>query len=202
MKKIQVLIIEDNQKLVELLKKHLNKFNIDVFLTANDGTSGLNLINEKKCIDVIILDLIMPRKDGLYILKNINNKRDYSKIIISTSNNSPDLIRRISSYGINNYLLKPYDLDLLVDRIKEIVSFKFNFFHTNDILLDFGIPPHLKGYKYLEIAINSLGEDFVNVTDIYKNIANIDNVTVSKVERSIRYAIEVGFSRANTGLIN
>ena len=80
MEKIRVLMIDDNQNLVEMVKEYFSNHNkIEVVLSCKDGEEGLNtIINKSSEYDVILLDLVMPKKDGLYVLDELN-KRDIAK---------------------------------------------------------------------------------------------------------------------------
>ena len=80
MKKTRLLMIDDNVQLVEAVKEYFkNNDKIELVYQASDGIEGLKLIEEKDDYDVVILDLIMPNKDGIYVLEemkklNINKK--------------------------------------------------------------------------------------------------------------------------------
>ncbi len=200
MGKIKVLIIEDNEKLIEEMKKHFKNTNIEIVYSANNGEYGLDLINKKTDYDVVILDLVMPDKDGLYVLENIK-KKIFNKIIVSTSNNSPYIINKVSSYGIPYYLLKPYDLTILEKRIYEISEAKSKLNNITKLLHEFGLPSHLKGSQYLEGIINEVYNSNTAIKDAYESVAKNLNTTPQKIERTIRYAIEIGFNRANISFV-
>ena len=83
MEKIKVLMIDDNINLVEMVKEYFkgNK-NIEIALTAHDGQEGLKLVEQEQGkYDVVLLDLIMPKKDGLYVLEQVNKKNIDCNII-------------------------------------------------------------------------------------------------------------------------
>ena len=108
MKKTSVLVIDDNRNLVKMVKDFFeNHPDIKVVLEANDGVEGLRIIEKKKDeFDLIILDLIMPVKDGISILEHMKEKNINKKVIVLTSYNTPDIIRKVSEQGVNYYLLK------------------------------------------------------------------------------------------------
>ena len=111
MEKIKILMIDDNTNLVEMVKEYItgNK-KIEVTLTCKDGEEGLDaIINKSSEYDIILLDLVMPNKDGMYVLVQLNKKGIEKNIIVQTSYNEPKVIRKVSEYGVNYYILKPYD---------------------------------------------------------------------------------------------
>ena len=87
MEKIRVLMIDDNTSLVEMVKEYFTDHNkIEVTLTCKDGEEGLDaIINKSSEYDIILLDLVMPNKDGLYVLEQLNKKGIEKNIIVQTS---------------------------------------------------------------------------------------------------------------------
>ena len=124
MEKIKVLIIDDNQSLVDMVKEYFNNHpKIEVVLSCKDGEEGLNTIISKSSeYDIILLDLVMPKKDGLYVLEELNKRGIEKNIIVETSYNEPKVIRKVSEYGVNYYILKPYNMDLLEEKVKDITK--------------------------------------------------------------------------------
>ena len=163
MEKIKVLMIDDNINLVNMVKEYFNKNNnIEISLTAHNGEEGLELIEKNiDNFDVVLLDLIMPKKDGLYVLEQINKKNINCNVIVETSYNSQDAIRQVSEYNVNYFILKPFELTDLEQRIVDVVKSnnkegkQINIKHNNlqisitKILHELGIPSHIKGYQYI-----------------------------------------------------
>ena len=172
MQKINVLMIDDNVKLIGAVREYFkdNK-EIAITLEAIDGEEGINVITEKeKDIDVVILDLIMPKKDGLYVLEQMRQKGINKNIIVATSYNTSDVIRQVSEFGVNYFILKPFDLDDLEKRIYDCVKKKnetknIDFYHYNlqisisKILHELGIPSHIKGYQYIREGVGIIFDD-------------------------------------------
>ena len=161
MEKTRLLIIDDNKNLVEMIEEFFldHKF-IKVSLKAYSGEEGIKLIESRiNDYDAIILDLIMPNKDGIYVLEEMKKKNINKPVIISTSYNSDSMIRRVSEYGVQYFLLKPYELSDLENRIIELSNTvekenkNINIYHNNlqisvtKILHELGVPSHIKGYQ-------------------------------------------------------
>ena len=128
MKKIRVLMIDDNTSLVEMVKEYFeDNSKIEVTLTCKDGEDGLaTIINKHDEYDVVLLDLVMPHKDGMYVLEELNKRGIEKNIIVQTSYNEPKTIRKVSEYGVNYYILKPFDLMELENRILDIFNTQNN----------------------------------------------------------------------------
>ena len=213
MKKIRVLMIDDNQALVEMVKEYFSDHKqIEVSLCCKDGEEGLKtIINESDKYDIILLDLVMPVKDGMYVLSELNKRGIEKNIIVETSYNEPKVIRKVSEYGVNYYVLKPFDLVDLENRILEVfnnVSGKvINLYHSNlqisitKMLHELGMPSHIKGYQYIREGISMIYNDpnlIGGITkELYPELADRFETTVSRVERAIRHAIEVSWNRGN-----
>ena len=211
--KIRVLMIDDNTSLVEMLTEYFsNHQKIEVALTCSDGEEGLKAIleNEDK-YDIILLDLVMPKKDGLYVLEELRRKNITKNIIVQTSYNAPETIRKVSEYGVNYYILKPYDLVDIENRILEVFELidkkSINLYYNNlqisitKMLHELGMPSHIKGYQYIREGISMVydkPEMVGGITkELYPDIATKFDTTVSRVERAIRHAIEVSWNRGN-----
>ena len=219
MKNIKVLIVDDNVSLVEMIKEYFSSNeNIEVTLTANDGVEGMRLIKEEQDkYDVIILDLIMPRKDGVSVLENMKKEEIDKKVIVLTSYNTQDMIRKVSELGINYFILKPFELVELEKRILECTNSKnalnksIDIYKNNlqisitKILHELGVPSHIKGYQYIREGISIIYENpevIGGITkELYPDIATKFETTVSRVERAIRHAIEVSWNRGNWDLM-
>ena len=213
MEKIRVLMIDDNVSLVDMVREYFsNHKKIEIVDCAYDGEDGLNkIVNGQDSYDLVLLDLIMPRKDGLYVLEELKKKNILKNIIVATSYNEPKVIRKVSEYGVNYYVLKPFELVDLESKILdvfEIVNSKsINLYHSNlqisitKMLHELGMPSHIKGYQYIREGINMIYDnpDIIGgiTKELYPDIASKYDTTVSRVERAIRHAIEVSWNRGN-----
>lgn len=214
MQKIRVLMIDDNVKLIGAVKEYFKDNNeIDVVLEAYDGQDGFQMITEKiDEYDLIILDLIMPKKDGIYVLEQMKENHISKKVIVATSYNASEVIKEVSEFGVNYFILKPFDLSDLAKRIKEAMKVKednknIDFYHANlqvsisKMLHELGIPSHIKGYQLIRDGVSMIFDnpDMIGgiTKELYPELADKYNTTVSRVERAIRHAIEVSWNRAD-----
>lgn len=219
MEKTRLLVIDDNEALVDMIEEYFSSHElINIAFKAYTGEEGINLIEKNlNDYDVIILDLIMPKKDGIYVLEEMKKRNIYKPVIISTSYNSDEMIRRVSEYGVHYFLLKPYELSDLENRILEASNVhekenkNINIYHNNlqisvtKILHELGVPSHIKGYQYIRegiLLIYNNSEIIGGITkELYPEIANKYDTTVSRVERAIRHAIEVSWNRGDWELM-
>ena len=218
MEKINVLMIDDNINLVNMVKEYFsNHETIKINYEAYDGLQGIKVLEENKDkIDAIILDLIMPNKDGMYVLEEMKKRGINTKVIVSTSYNASEAIREVSEYGVSYFILKPFELcDLerrILDTKKKVNNNKnIDFYHNNlqvsitKVLHELGIPSHIKGYQYIREGIGIVFEKPETIggitKELYPELAKKFDTTVSRVERAIRHAIEVSWNRGNWDLM-
>ncbi|MEI3529563.1 MAG: sporulation transcription factor Spo0A [Bacilli bacterium] len=219
MEKINVLMIDDNINLVNMVKEYFsNHETIKINYEAYDGLQGIKVLEENKDkIDAIILDLIMPNKDGMYVLEEMKKRGINTKVIVSTSYNASEAIREVSEYGVSYFILKPFELcDLerrILDTKKKVNNDNKNidFYHNNlqvsitKVLHELGIPSHIKGYQYIREGIGIVFEKPETIggitKELYPELAKKFDTTVSRVERAIRHAIEVSWNRGNWDLM-
>ena len=218
MKNTRILLIDNNESLCSMLKEYFSSHaSIKVVLNANNGIDGLDLIlNRKDEYDLIIMDLILPKKDGLYLLEKMKEEKIDKKVIIISAFNDDNTIRKISEYGVNYFMMKPFELIDLEERINLLMNIKsdgrtLDLLYNNlqisvtKILHELGIPSHIKGYQYIREGIILLynNPDMVGAItkELYPSIADHFETTVSRVERAIRHAIEVSWNRGNWDLM-
>ena len=212
---IRVLMIDDNKELINMIKEYFkDDKNISIELEAYDGLDGIKIIekNQDK-YDVILLDLIMPKKDGLYVLEEMKKRKLNKKVIVETSYNTPEVISEVASYGVNYFILKPFELSDLHKRIMNVVdsdkkvdiSGNHLQISITKVLHELGIPSHIKGYQYIREGIGIIYERpevIGGITkELYPELAHKFDTTVSRVERAIRHAIEVSWNRGSWELM-
>lgn len=219
MKNTRLLVVDDNRSLVEMLKEYFSDHaDIKIIHEAYDGSEAIRILDaHHEEIDLVLLDLIMPNKDGISVLEHMHDKNIMKKTIILTSYNAQEMVRRVSELGANYFMLKPFELKDLEKRINEVILGSKQFgegidlYHNNlqvnitKILHELGVPSHIKGYQYIREGITIVygrPEIIGGITkELYPEIAKKFNTTVSRVERAIRHAIEVSWNRGNWQLM-
>lgn len=230
-KKIQVVIADDNREFGDILYEYLNnQCDIEVVGVARDGIEAFDLITSKMP-DIAILDIIMPHLDGLGVLEKVGSTPISKRplFIILSAVGQDKITQRALALGAEYYVVKPFDMDGLVSRIRQLKNItqsnvirsdysfeaKPAFQHSEprnlevevtNIMHEIGVPAHIKGYQYLRDAIMMVVKDLDVINSItkllYPSIAREYNTTPSRVERAIRHAIEVAWSRGQVDTID
>lgn len=229
--KIKVLIGDDNREFCELLRTYVEgQPDLELAGVAYNGSEVLEAVL-RTAPDVIILDIIMPHLDGLGVLEKLNglDLPRRPKIIVLTAFGQENITQKVLEMGADYYVLKPFSLDVLGTRVRQLAGAAVvpplavpvvvppqptyqsprSRSLDNDvttIIHEIGIPAHIKGYRYLREAILMVVgrvELLGSVTkELYPSIARNHATTSSRVERAIRHAIEVAWSRGNVEVIN
>ncbi|HEY4551769.1 MAG TPA: sporulation transcription factor Spo0A [Bacillaceae bacterium] len=228
MKKIKVCIVDDNRELVGLLDEYISaQEDMEVIGTAHNGQECLTLLSEVSP-DVLILDIIMPHLDGLGVLERIRESGHISfpNVIMLTAFGQEDVTTKAVELGASYFILKPFDMDHLANHIRQVSGKsapatrkpvqsraaqqdqkpKNLEASITSVIHEIGVPAHIKGYLYLREAISMVYNDIEllgSITKVlYPDIAKKFNTTASRVERAIRHAIEVAWSRGNIDSIS
>lgn len=231
--RIKVLIADDNKDFCDVLKGYLsNKEDLEVVAVACDGNDAFNKIVETHP-DIALIDSIMPRLDGLGLLDKLNQSQIAKRpiCIILSSLSQEKISQRAFELGADYYIVKPFDMDSLVNRIRQFKNHiqpsnttsimaarsaentKKDFCNAynletkvTNILHEIGVPAHIRGYHYMrEAIIMSVNDmDVLNyiTKELYPSIAKKCNTTPSRVERAIRHAIEVAWNRGKIEAID
>ena len=223
MSKIRVVLADDNKEFTELLKDYINgQGDMEVIGVAFNGNEVFKIFDTQGVADVLILDIIMPHLDGLAVLENIRSLQHHSqpKVIMLTAFGQEEVTKKAVELGASYYILKPFDMDVLANRIRQVVGSNSPYSmksviknppampraksldqNITSIIHEIGVPAHIKGYMYLREAITMVYNDVEllgSITKVlYPDIAKKFNTTASRVERAIRHAIEVAWSRGN-----
>lgn len=226
---IKVLIADDNREFCEILKDYFN--NEDDFKLAGVCANGMEVLDVlgKQDVEVLILDLIMPYMDGISVLEKINelSLERPPKIIILTAFGQENITQKAVQLGADYYILKPFNLQVLGDRVRQIardatthtetrtpsaaiqvhnISPKNLEVEVTKVIHEIGVPAHVKGYQYLRDAIMLVVEEInylgAVTKELYPTIAQKYDTTPSRVERAIRHAIELAWDRGDIDKIN
>ena len=103
--KKRIMVVDDNKVMVEMLKEYfLESKTVEVVDEAYDGQEAWNKIKENS-YDCVLLDLIMPKKDGLFVLEQIKENKIKANVIVVTSYNEQETIRNVSEFGVRYFVL-------------------------------------------------------------------------------------------------
>lgn len=212
---IRLLVVDDNVGMTNVISEYFKgDSTIKINYIAHDGEEAVNMIKEHDDIDMILLDIIMPKKDGVYVLEYLKDNSIDTKVIVETSYDSDEMIKIVGNLGASYFITKPFELEDLKSRILTLKDAKI--FNSNK-LIDFagkdienqiskllhelGIPSHIKGYQYIRDGIMLICNDPSYVGSItkllYPTLAKRHSTTSSRVERAMRHAIEVGWTRSD-----
>lgn len=230
MEKLNIAIADDNERMVRLLDHIVSSDEeLQVVGKAANGEELMEVIQEKKP-DVVLLDIIMPKLDGLAVMDRVNRDPGIKKpaFIVISAVSQEKTTEDAFEVGADYYILKPFDNDMVLQQIKRTKARqersqsrarKINAYESRkeymernletdvtNIIHEVGVPAHIKGYQYLRDAI------IMSVTDVemlnsitkilYPTIAKRHQTTPSRVERAIRHAIEVAWSRGKMDTID
>lgn len=224
MESISICLVDDNQELVTLMEDYFEEQeDIEVIGTASNGKDCLEMLDVLEP-DILILDIIMPHIDGIAVLNQMRSMefKKQPQVIMLTAFGQEEVMKKAVEFGASYFILKPFDLTHLADQIRMISSntgFKTKTMkpkkvnkeknleaNITNIIHEIGVPAHIKGYMYLREAITMVYNDIEllgSITKIlYPEIGKKFNTTASRVERAIRHAIEVAWSRGNIDSIS
>jgi len=238
LQKIGVLLADDNREFANLLSEYLeDQEDIEVVGVAYNGEEVMEFLETKGVLpDVLIVDVIMPHLDGLGVLERLREMQldPAPKIIMLTAFGQENITQKAVQLGASYYILKPFDMDVLANRIRQLASApsapalsggssglasssrkrasgrfygKKNLdVNITNIIHEVGVPAHIKGYQYLRDAITMVYNNIELLSavtkSLYPAIAEKYSTTPSRVERAIRHAIEVAWTRGNIDSIS
>lgn len=218
---LKLLIANENAEENNLISEKLT--NEKNYIQADFTISGREAIElfDKNNYDAVIVDLVLLELDGFEVIEYIKSKNIQSKVIVISALTSDTFIKKANSLGIEYYMLKPINVDVLFKRVCDLFkeeqeenSFALSKYDASkeieekitNIFITVGIPAHIKGYQFLREAIKLAMEnpDIINsiTKKLYPSIAERFETSASKVERAIRHAIEVAWNRGKIENIN
>ena len=231
MEKKSIVIVDDNASFKDSLHMELKKCSyFEVLGTYEDGEDFL--LNGPKKIDLLVVDCIMPKVDGIEVLKQCKAYGvQYQQVMCTSSITNETLIAEMQERKVDYFMLKPIHPRQFVEKCTQLVSKSSRGLNQGpmipfdvdveseerlhrfqlereitSILHEIGIPAHIKGYLYLRTAIleTYLNMDYLGqITKVlYPEIARRYMTTASRVERAIRHAIEVAWNRGNIDAID
>ena len=213
-KRTSVLIADNSEEFCTALSSALQRTDrFTIAGIANDGERAMGLLEERRP-DILVLDLMLAKKDGLSLLKGMA-AWERRPAVVATSGFMTDFVASAAaSLGVAYLMLKPCDTQALVDRLEELSIDSARPILprrpapgqsieslVTGIIHEIGVPAHIKGYQYLReaiiIAVNDM--DVINAITkvLYPQVAKTFQTTPSRVERAIRHAIEVAWDRGD-----
>lgn len=227
-KKLKVILADSNAKDLDELANALSH-EMDVIGLADNGKSTYEMILENQP-DLVVLDVILPMIDGFGVIEKVLKECDtVPQFVMTSSIGTQSLIECANNLGVAYYIMKPYDHQLVCERIKQITGtsnkaskYPSIMLHESnihireyseydmkqdvtEIIHELGIPAHIKGYQYIREGIIMAIED-INMMNyitklLYPTIAKKYKTTSSSVERAIRHAIEVAWTRGRIEIL-
>ena len=220
--KTRVLIADASADFCKLLNDIISaEEDMEAVGAAGDGVEALTLAAELRP-DVILLDVVLPRLDGLSLLRRLPETAPGSRVIVLSGFFNDKVVADCSALGVDYFIPKPCDTSSLLTRIRQLVSEQQSKMPSEGIdcraaqnvnpdgeleplvtgvIHEIGVPAHIKGYQYLREAIilTIKDMDMINAVTkvLYPEVAKKFNTTPSRVERAIRHAIEVAWDRGD-----
>ncbi len=222
MNEIRVMLVDDNAELRRCVREQIDRQE-DMIVVAEcaNGLEALEYLG-RTAVDVMVLDMIMPQMDGYSLLEEMRRQQLSAQVIVVSALGRDDLILRAVELGARLYMIKPFEMAVLISRIREVCgqgAMLPGNLHISasaagptlderlaGLFLTIGIPAHIKGYQYLREAVKMVIEtpDVINriTKELYPGVARRFGTSASKVERAIRHAIEVAWSRGRIDSLN
>lgn len=209
---IRIGLADDNVGFCRVLQEFFESMNeMKVAGVAHDGPTALELVRNAD-LDALLLDIILPKLDGFAVLEKTKDLPKRPRIIVFSAFCNEEMTKRAIALGADYFIVKPFALEILAQRIKEICGReeeKLPGYIRDDVELEkkvsgilqrLQIPPHYKGYSYLRAAILLCIKDPTLINEatkkLYPKIAKQFNSTRQRVERAMRFAIETAWNRA------
>ncbi len=219
-KLLKVMVAEEGNEFGASCAAALRSNGFEVQLVPKDGTQVLRLARQNSP-DVLVIDAFMPGLDAIGVLNGLDGNEKRPLVAVTTANSNPRLQQEIIESGADYYFIKPFDMQIFAERIKQMTGagragqdniLKMNGADNSlevtvsEIMHQIGVPAHIKGYQYLrEAIILAVNDDEImnSVTKLlYPTVAKTYKTTASRVERAIRHAIEVAWDRGDVDVLS
>ncbi len=217
-KNLKVILTGEGSEFGKNCASVLRTYGCDVSLVAKDGRILLAKY-ESMNADVVVMDAFMSNLDALGVINELSKKEEKPLIMVMSSSDNQRFEQEILSAGADYYFLKPFDINMLAQRIKQLTGWSKEKgdvskqqdnvdlqVTVSEIMHQIGVPAHIKGYQYLREAIVLSINDremMSSVTKVlYPTVAKMYSTTSSRVERAIRHAIEVAWDRGDVDVLS
>ncbi len=216
MENIKVFVCDNDSFVINECSKVLNS-NVKMIGYAQDGADCLEKI-WKTDFDILLIDITLPKIDGLSVLQKISEMPHNFKTVVISAMNSSFVVEKASQLGASYFISKPLSYGTLPSTLASVwhdksISYPMIMSRTAqpsksldekiaNIFMTIGIPPHIRGYSYLREAIKLavLRPSIISsiTKELYPSVARIMDSSPSKVERAIRHAIDVAWTRGKS----
>ncbi len=190
--KLKVMIVDDNKEFVDMLSRYVNmQDDMETVCSLYDGLEVINKIKEVEP-DLVLLDIVMPEKDGLAVLDEMleKNLEKRPNIVMLSSIGQERITQKAISLGAMYYVVKPFDFGILINRIRDFAIMENNNamekastayivgadarrnvggrepleIRVTEFIHSIGVPAHIKGYRYLReaIIVSAKNEDAID----------------------------------------
>ena len=211
-----VLLADANEEFRGMLREAIEKSGeFDVTAVTGSGAQIQQLVHQYKP-DLVVMDVALPELDGMNALRQLRGEAGQQpRVILLSAFCTDQILSEARELGVSYFMPKPCTVDALLDRMHTVfampaaapvdrsVSLK-NL--VTSVIHEIGVPAHIKGYQYLRDAIVMSVNDMDMLNSItkilYPTIAKKYQTTSSRVERAIRHAIEVAWSRGKMDTID
>ena len=208
------MIADGSEELCQRLKESLEQVTgWEVAGTACDGLQAVEKLEQLKP-DILILDLLLPRLDGIAVLRKAAVLEQVPVSMVLTGFLTEYAANTAATLGVRYFMAKPCRFDAVAERLQEILQAEREkgdaLRHrtqpnieamVTSVIHEIGVPAHIKGYQYLREAIKIAVGDMEVINAItkvlYPQVAKTFSTTPSRVERAIRHAIEVAWDRGD-----
>lgn len=184
---------------------------------ASDGFEALALVEENKP-NVLITDVVLPKKDGLSLIKSVSELQSPPAVIVVSSFMTDYVVSEAAALGAYYFISKPCDAEDLFAKVRRVGRKELRVSSAvalerpqkselslenmvTEIIHEIGVPAHIKGYQYLRESIILTVKDMELMNAVtkalYPMVAKKFSTTASRVERAIRHAIEVAWDRGD-----
>lgn len=221
--KIRILLADPNPDFCKMMTDLLDRErDMEVIGATGDGLEALELIQRQEP-DVVLLDLVLARLDGLSLLRRLRRDGSASHVIVLSGFVNSKVVMDCASLGADYFVPKPCDSSVVLGHIRQsvgrgsiepgqenidcgvlwsrAVSGPDLESMVTDVIHEIGVPAHIKGYQYLREAIILTINDMEMINAVtkvlYPEVARKFDTTPSRVERAIRHAIEVAWDRGD-----
>lgn len=216
----KILISDDSADFGAICQKALREKGYEVLLRKRDGFEILSAISSEKP-DLVVMNALMVHVDALGIIRSLKGREDAPRFIVTSAFDNPMISKEIMQSPKCFYMLEPFSLPELYDRIDMMFGFEMSQAKEaarkrytdhdlevmiTEIIHQIGVPAHIKGYHYLREGILLSVKDIAMINSVtkqlYPAVAKKFGTTSSRVERAVRHAIEVAWDRGDVDTLD